>query len=112
MMRQLISILIITILSVVATSFLPWWLIAVIAFLAVAFVRPPKPFLAGFFGIALFWLIAILVQDVRNEYILSQRIAEVFSLPHVSILIIVNVLLGGLIGGLAGWSAAAMRKLL
>ena len=110
-MKQLFSILLIAILSAIATAFFPWWMVAIVTFSVVALVRPTRPFLIGFAGVALFWLALILMRDIPNQHILSQRMSKLFSLPHYSIFIIVDVLLGGLVGGLAAWSAAAMRKL-
>lgn len=107
-MRTVIAILVIAVLSAIATWFLPWWMIAVVAFLVVAFYKPPRPFLSGFAGIALLWLVWILFKDISNEHILSTRMAKVFSLPNYALLIILNIFIGGLIGGLAGWSAAKM----
>lgn len=87
-----------------------WWMIAVIPFVValIAKQKAGRAFLSGFISIALLWLILILKQDIANEYLLSNRIAQLFSLPH-SVFIIVNVFLGALVGGLGGWSGAAMR---
>lgn len=107
---MLVGILMIAILSAIATWLMPWWMIAVVSFLVSAFYRPPKAFLTGFLGIALFWLVWILLRDIPNEHILSSRMAKVFSLPNHILLIALNIFVGGLIGGLAAWSAARMVK--
>lgn len=109
-MKRLLTILLIALLAGIATWFLPWWMIAVVPFLVVVFLKTPRPFWIGFFGIALLWLVWILWKDIPNEHILSVRMAKVFSLPNYTLLIIVNVLIGGLIGGLAAYSAGRMNK--
>lgn len=111
-MRVFISIILIIFLSVLATWFLPWWLVAIISFLVALamMLQPAKAFFTGFVSIALFWLVAILLHDIPNEHILSGRMAKVFGLPNFSLLIVVNVFLGGLIGGLAAWCAGLMNK--
>ncbi|MBL7718872.1 MAG: hypothetical protein JNL72_08555 [Flavipsychrobacter sp.] len=111
-MRFAACTILIAILSAGAAIMMPWWIIAVVAF-AVTFVvniSSGKAFLSGFCGIALFWLVAILLADAANEHILSARMAKLFSLPHYGVFIVVNLLVGGLVGGLAGWSGAVLRN--
>lgn len=111
-MRSLITILFIALLSGITTFFLPWWMVAVCTFLVVVTMRqgPGQGFRAGFAGIALLWLIVILCRDLPNEHILSTRMAKVFGMPNSGLFILINILLGGLVGGLAGWSGGVMFK--
>jgi hypothetical protein len=107
-MRFLITLLLIAALSAVAQLLLPWWTIAVIAFTVALFsgLRPGRAFGAGFFGISIFWLIAILLRDIPNDHILSARMAILFRVGSYPVFILVTVLVGGLLGGLAAWSGA------
>jgi hypothetical protein len=101
------------VLSALATFFLPWWLIAVVAFLVALLsgLRPGKAFLAGFAGIALFWFVASLLRDIPNDHILSQRMAVLFfKKPSYFGFIGLSVFLGGLVGGMAGWTGALARR--
>jgi hypothetical protein len=109
-MRTLIAILSIALLSAIATWILPWWMIAVVPFTVAAFMKPSRPFLTGFAGIAILWLVWILFKDIPNDHILSTRIAKVFNLPNYILLIALNIFIGGLIGGLSAWSAHKMTK--
>ena len=110
-MRFLLSVILIILLSALAEYFLPWWSVAVVAFLVSAFIaqKPGKAFLAGFSGIAIFWLLACLVKDMANDHILSTRMAALFHLPNYGLFIVVTVFIGGLVGGLAAWSGALLR---
>ncbi|HYD21652.1 MAG TPA: hypothetical protein VEB40_09280 [Flavipsychrobacter sp.] len=111
-MRLVASILFIAILAAVCTWYLPWWMIAVVS-AVVAFVinmSNGKAFLSGFFGIGLCWTILILNVDIKNDHILSSRMADLFSLPGYGLFIAVNVLVGAFVGGLAAWSGAALRN--
>lgn len=110
-MKNFVTILLIALLSAVATYFFPWWMIAVVSFLVVVIMKPNKAFWSGFVGIALFWLIAILYHDIPNDHILSTRMSGVFSLPNSILFIIVNILIGGLVGGMAAWSGRTINKL-
>ena len=110
-MKVFLSILLRGLLSAAAEYFLPWWTIAVVSFLvcfALA-VKPGQALVAGSAGIALFWLIAILLKDISNEHILSQRMAVLFHLPDYTLFVVVTVFVGSLVGGLAGWSGGMFR---
>jgi hypothetical protein len=112
-MKFLITIILIAVCSAVAEYFLPWWTIAIVAFMvAIAMpLKPGKAFLSGFVGIALFWLCAALMKDIPNEHILSSRMAVLFfKKPNYDLFILVTVLVGGLVGGMAAWSGALIRS--
>lgn len=107
-MRYWLTLLAIALLSFAFTWFLPWWLMPVTAYAIAGFMglRPGRAFSAGFLAIFLLWLVVLLLADFGNEGLLSRRMAGVFFLPHRFLFLAVNVLLGGLIGGLAAWSGA------
>ncbi len=98
--------------SALSTWFFPWWSMPLVTFLVALIMqqKPGKSFLIGFVSIALLWLIVMLWRDIPNEHILSDRMAKVFGLPNFSLLMVVNVFLGGLIGGLAAWCAGLMNR--
>ena len=110
-MRFLLSVILIAIFSALAEFILPWWSVAIVAFLISLFVvqKSDKAFLMGFLGVGLCWLTAALLHDIANDHILSARMAVLFKLPNYSMFIGVTVFLGGLIGGLAAWAGALMR---
>jgi hypothetical protein len=91
---------------------MPWWMIAVVSFLVsfIIHLSSGKAFLSGFLGIALCWFAFILKIDMANEHILSGRMANLFHLPNYGSFIVVNLIIGGLVGGLAAWSGAALRN--
>ena len=111
-MRFLLAVLLIVLLSAVAEYFLPWWSMAVVSFVVSLLMgyRGGKSFLMGFFGVALCWLTFAMVHDIPNEHILSTRMAKLFSLPNYGLFILVTVVVGGLVGGLAAWSATLLRQ--
>ncbi|MBS1690125.1 MAG: hypothetical protein JSS96_15450 [Bacteroidetes bacterium] len=112
-MRVLISILLIALLSVFAEQHWAWWSIAVIACLLplILNLKPGAAFLSGFGGIGLFWLVTVMVKDIANNHILSQKMAELFHLPNYILFVIVTVLIGSLIGGLAGLTGSYIRRM-
>ena len=66
-------------------------------------------FLAGLSGIALLWLIKAWMLDASASAPLTERVAAIFSLSK-PLLLLVTVLLGGLVGGFASMSGAALKK--
>lgn len=111
-MRFLLATLIIALFTLAITWWMPWWSLAIIAALTCFALRPRPAFWAGFLGIFLLWLTAGLVADAPNEHILSTRMAGVFKLPHWSLFLLVSAVVGGLVGGFAAWTGAAMADAL
>lgn len=113
-MKRLITILSTAIIAWAASWLIAWWMIVVIPCL-VAFATKQKTgiaFLYGFVSIALLWLFLIYYADIGNDGILSHRMALlILGTSSNSMLIVVNVLLGGILGSLGGWSGASLRKL-
>ncbi len=111
-MRFLLSLLLIILLAFIAGIYLPWWSIAIIAFAVALFIPQSigQSFLAGFLGIFLLWSILAFWIDSKNESILSQKIAQLFSLGSASIaLILVTSLIGAIVGGFAAVSGSSLR---
>ena len=111
----LIKVLIIAILSFILTLFLPWYTPFIICFLAGIILsnKPGNNFLAGLLGVGLFWLGYALFLDIRNEHVLSTKIAQLFSdslqTPITSgVLLMITSLLGALLGGLSSMAGAML----
>ena len=112
-MKLIVSILLTALLGFVIDLYLPWWGIAIAAFAVAALIhqRSGVAFLSGFLGVFLLWAILAWWIDVKNQGILSKRIAEVFPLGGSTfLLILVTALVGGLVGGLAALSGSYLRK--
>jgi hypothetical protein len=111
-MQLLLATVLIIVLSALAEYFLPWWSLAVVAF-GVTFgmrLRGGRGFLAGFLAILLLWAGWALWWDIPNGQILSSRMAALFKLPGSFLFLIVTAVIGGLVGGMAGWSGALVRR--
>ena len=111
-MRLILSILLIAVLSFLAGLILPWWSIALISFGVAAFIHQSvgMAFLSGFLGIFILWgLIAIWI-DLKNESILSHKIAQIFPLSGSSfLLILITAFIGALVGGFAAMAGSSLR---
>ena len=114
-MRFLLSVLLIFVFAFLAGLYLPWWSIAIISFLVLLFIPQGigRSFLAGFTGVFLLWAGLAFIIDIRNESILSQKIAALFSLGDASLLLIlITGLIGGVVAGLAAMSGSSLRLIL
>jgi hypothetical protein len=112
-MKLTVAIILIAILSFVGGLYFPWWSIAVASFVSVLLIplRSTRAFLAGFLGVFILWSLLALWIDVKNQGILSTKVAQIFPLGGSSFLIIlVTAIIGALVGGLAALSASYLRR--
>lgn len=102
--------ILILITSLLLQFFLPWWIIAPVAF-GLAFWKARSgghAFGSGFGAIFILWVIMGLIQSIPNENLLANRVGEMLMLPSSSFNWIIVLLVTGIIGGLAaGLSALA-----
>ena len=111
-MRFLLATLLTAVIAFIAGLILPWWSIALIAFLVAFFFTSNigLGFLSGFLGIFFLWGLLAFWIDVKNENILSHKIAQLFSLGGSSaLLILVTAFVGGVVGGFAGMAGSSLR---
>jgi hypothetical protein len=113
-MKFVLSVLLIAVLSFLAGLFLPWWSIAIVAFL-VALLIPQRigyAFLSGLAGVFIFWAVHESWIDIKNGSRLSYKMAELFHLGGSSfLLIVVSAFIGGIVGGFAAMSGSSLRPL-
>ena len=112
-MKFTTSILLIVILSFTLGLYLPWWSIAIAAFVVTAFIhlRPSASFLAGFIAIFILWLGIAAIIDMRNQHILSRKLAFLLPLGGNSfLLLLITALVGAIVGGSAALSGSYLRR--
>ena len=111
-MRFFLAFILTFLLSFIAGLYLPWWSIALVAFL-VALLLPQsagRSFGAGFAAVFLLWGLLALWRDLPNKSLLSQKIAQLFYLQGSSLLLIlVTALVGGIVAGFAAMSGSTIR---
>jgi hypothetical protein len=115
MSKYILSIVVTALLSFVTGLYMPWWSIAIAAFLVSAAI-PQKPafsFLSGFLGVFLLWEVLAWWIDNKNNGILSQKISVILPLGGSTILlIVVTSVIGGLVAGFAALAGTYMRRLI
>ena len=112
-MKFFISIILIALVSFAACLYLPWWTIAIVAFLiAVVINQKPFPsFLAGFIAVFILWTILAAVISSANEHALAQKFSMLILKSNKSnLLILLTGFIGGLVAGLAALTGSFMRK--
>ncbi len=95
--------------------FLNWYSFAIILFLAGMIITPPKKssgFLQGFLLVFITWMMLNLIQDFRNDSILSKKMAILFYVNNPYILFIITSALFGVIGGCAMMAGRSIRRLI
>ncbi|HYF30095.1 MAG TPA: hypothetical protein VD993_03150 [Chitinophagaceae bacterium] len=111
-MKFLVSIFLIALLSFALGLYMPWWSLALAAFVVAALIhqRAGKSFLTGFLALFLLWGILAFIIDQQNQQVLSKKVAQLLSLGEGSIVIIlITGLVGGLVAGFAAMSGSYLR---
>ncbi len=113
-MKFFAAFILTVLLSYAAGFYFSWWIIAVTAF-TVALVIPQKSFyafLAGFLALFVLWGALAGFIDIKNQHILSTKIAEViFKTSSHWMIIMVTGLIGALVGGFAALTGNKLRSL-
>jgi len=109
-MRLIIQVLVIVVLGFFMELLLPWWSVAIAAFIGGLLVTTRLNFLAGFLAIGILWFVKALINDLVTDSDLTDRVAAIFMLHSKVLLLLVTLLLGGLVGGFAAMSGGALRK--
>ncbi|AXY78553.1 hypothetical protein D3H65_07725 [Paraflavitalea soli] len=112
-MKFIVSILLIALLSFAAGLYLGWWSLAQAAFIVAALIpqKPWKAYLSGFLGLLLLWGVLATWIDVRNQHILSQKMAQVLPLGgSYFLLILITALVAAIVAGFAALTGSYVRK--
>ena len=111
-MKFLTATILTAILAFISGLFLPWWGIAITSLLVAVLVhqKAGKAFLSGLLGVFLLWVGLAWWIDMKNNGILSKKIATILPLGgNTILLILVTGLIGGLIAGFAAISGSFLR---
>lgn len=112
-MKSIVSVILTALLSFAFGMYMPWWSIALAAFIVAVLIpqKPGKSFLTGFIALFLLWGILAFYIDAQNEHILSQRVAELIIKSKSSfVMILLTALIGALVGGFAALSGSYLRR--
>lgn len=114
-MRFLLVTLLTAAFSFIAGLFLPWWSLALIGFLVAILIQQKTSyaFLSAFTAIFFLWGGLALLIHVRNQGVLTKKMAELFPLQGQSFyLILITATIGAVVAGFAAMSGSSLRPVL
>jgi len=113
-MKFFVSILLTAIVSFAASLFMPWWIIAVAAFV-VSFAIPQKAFLAflsGFIALFILWIAMSFYISSANDDLLVHKMSILFlKTDNPILLFLLTGVIGGLVAGFGSLSGRFLRKI-
>ena len=114
-MKNIVIYIILTALLIAGLFFLNWYSFAIILFLAGMLLAPPKKssgFLLGFLLVFVTWIALYLIQDFRNDSVLSNKMATLFYVNNPYILFIITSAISGIIGGCSLMAGRTIRRII
>lgn len=111
-MKFLVATILTALLAFISGLFLPWWGIAVTSLLVAVIIhqKAGKAFLSGLLGVLILWAGLAWWIDMKNNGILSKKIASVLPLGgNALLLILVTGVVGGLVAAFAAMSGSFLR---
>lgn len=112
-MKFLISLILTALLSFAASLFLPWWSIALAAFLVAALIpqKPGKAFITGFIALFLLWGVLSFWLSNANENILAHKVSMLLlNMDNPYLLMLATAVIGALVAGFAALTGSYLRK--
>lgn len=112
-MRVVNNYLIILVATAVLQLFLPWWVIVLVPFVVCAWRshHPGKAYAVSLAAVSTVWLTYATFIHNSTQGNMSNRIAELFSLPNGAVLLLVVSLVSGIVAGFAGLAGYYVRQL-
>lgn len=112
-MKFFLSLILIALLSYALCLFLPWWSIAIAAFVIAVFIpqRPLPSFLAGFLSLFLFWGIFSWYISFANHDILAHRISMlILKMDEPILLVLLTAFIGAVVAGFAALAGSYVHR--
>ncbi len=112
-MKFVISFILTALLSFALCLFMPWWSIAIAAFLVAALIpqKPGKAFATGFSALLLLWGGLSFWISTNNEHILAHKVSQlILKIDNPIMLISITALIGALVAGFAALAGSYLRK--
>ena len=111
-MKFIISLLLTALLSFSLCLFLPWWIIAVAAFIVALAIQqsPGISFITGFIALFLLWsIMSWWISSANNDILASKMAMIILKKQSPGMLILITGLIGGLVAGFAALSGSLLR---
>lgn len=112
-MKFFISLILTALLSFALCLFLPWWSIAVAAFVVAVLIpqNPGRSFLTGFISLFLLWGGLSFWISNNNDHILAHKVSQlIVKMDNPYLLILATALIAALVAGFAALAGSFLRK--
>lgn len=112
-MKFILSLILTALLSFAACLFLPWWSIAIAAFITSLLIqqKPMISFLSGFIALFILWGTLTWFISNNNSHLLAHRLSLlILKTDNPFALILVTALIGALVAAFAALSGSLIRK--
>jgi hypothetical protein len=112
-MKFFISFILTILLSFALCLFLPWWSIAIAAFIVAALIpqKPGKAFITAFSALLLLWGGLSFWMSNNNEHMLAHKVSQlILKMDNPILLILATAFIGALVAGFAALSGSYLRK--
>ena len=112
-MRFFVSLLLTALLSFAACLYLPWWSIAIAAFVVAAVIPQAavKSFLTGFTALFLLWGGLSFWISNNNDHLLAHKVSMLLlKMDNPWVLIFATAIIGALVAGFGALSGSFLRK--
>ena len=112
-MKFFILLILTILLSFAGCLFLPWWSIAIAAFLVAALIpqKPFKSFITAFIALFLLWGGLSFWMSNNNEHILAHKVSQlILKMDNPYLLVLTTALIGALVAGFAALAGSYLRK--
>ncbi|MBK8710398.1 MAG: hypothetical protein IPL97_00710 [Niastella sp.] len=111
-MKFITSLILTALLSYSACLFLPWWSIAIAAFLVALLISQKIgwAFLSGFLAVFILWFALSQYISSKNEDILAHKVSQIIlQTDNPFMLILVTSFIGAVVAGLAAAAGASLK---
>ena len=112
-MKFFISLILTALLAFAFCLFLPWWSIAIAAFIVAALIpqKPGKAFYTAFIALLLLWGGLSFWMSNNNQHVLAHKISQlILKMDNPMLLILITALIGALVAGFAALAGSYLRK--
>ncbi len=91
--------------------FLPWWTLAIGAFIGGYYFgnKAYLSFLSGLLAVGLLWFVMALMVDVQTQSVLTEKVARIFPTKTTGLLFLVTAIIGGLPAGFAALTGSLLK---
>ena len=112
-MKFFVSSIMIALLSFASCLYMPWWSVAIMAFLVniLIFQKPSLAFLSGFIALFVLWTIMTLYISSKNEDVLAHKMSLIILKTDSPFsLVLFTGIIGALVAGFAALAGSHLRK--